>query len=220
MTQEERAALIAGLSPEEKAALLGELKTATTTEKQRQKEAYESLRADFITQIKTRFSAYLKHGTDFKKWLRTESEGFFEVLKDYGQLKRGDQMGFVLADDTFRFNVKGSKVKGFDERADIAEKRLTEFLREWVKNKEDGTKNPMYKLAMMMIQRNEAGDLDYKSISRLYELEDDFDDREYSEIMQLFKESNTVEGTAIYFYFEERDQNGKFRRVEPSFNRL
>ncbi len=78
----------------------------------------------------------------------------------------------------------------------------------------------MYKLAMMMIQRNESGDLDYKSISRLYELEDDFADPEYSEIMQLFKESNTVEGTAIYFLFEERDQNGKFRRVEPSFNRM
>lgn len=48
-----------------------------------------------------------------------------------------------------------------------------------------------------MIQRNEAGDLDYKSISQLYELEADFNDAEYSSIMQLFKEATAVRGTAI-----------------------
>jgi membrane carboxypeptidase/penicillin-binding protein len=220
MTQEERAAMIAAMSPEERKALLGELKSVTTTEKQQQKEAYEAIRDDLLRRIKKRFYGYLKHGANFKKWLRDEAEAFYEVLKEYGQLKRGDQLGYTLADDDFRFIVKGSKVKGFDERADVAEKRLTEFLREWVKSKSDGQKNPMYKLAMMMIQRNEVGDLDYKSISRLYELEEDFNDPEYSEIMGLFKESNTIEKTAVYFLFEERDKNGKFNRVEPSFNRL
>ncbi len=220
MTPEERAAMIANLTPEEKQALLGDLKSDVTTERQKRKEAYESLRGEFMTQIKTRLENYLAHGRDFKKWLRAESAAYFEVLKEYGQLKRDDQLGFTIGDETFRFHVKGSKVKGFDERADIAEKRLVEFLREWVKNKEDGEKNPMYKLAMMMIQRNEAGDLDYKSVSRLYELEDDFADPEYSEVMQLFKESNVVEGTAIHFYFEERDDNGRWKRMEPSFNKI
>lgn len=220
MTPEERAAMIAALSPEEKAALLGELKSDVTTEKQKRKEAYESIRDDFKNQVRARYEDYLARGREFKKWLRSESEGYFEILKEYGQLKRDDQLGFTIGDETFRYQVKGSKVKGFDERADIAEKRLVEFLREWVKNKEDGEKNPMYKLAMMMIQRNEAGDLDYKSVSRLYELEEDFADSNYSEIIQLFKESNTVEGTAIHFYFEERDQNGRWKKTEPSFNRI
>lgn len=220
MTPEERAAMIAALSPEEKAALLGELKSDVTTEKQKRKEAYESIRDDFKNQVRARYEDYLARGREFKKWLRSESEGYFEILKEYGQLKRDDQLGFTIGDETFRYQVKGSKVKGFDERADIAEKRLVEFLREWVKNKEDGEKNPMYKLAMMMIQRNEAGDLDYKSVSRLYELEEDFADPNYSEIIQLFKESNTVEGTAIHFYFEERDQNGRWKKTEPSFNRI
>ena len=78
----------------------------------------------------------------------------------------------------------------------------------------------MYKLAMSLLQRNEAGDLDYKSISRLYELEDDFNDPEYSEIMQLFRESNVVEGTVIRFYFEEMDGNNQWKRIEPSFNKM
>lgn len=220
MTPEERAAWIATLSPEEKQALLGDLKSEVTSEKQKLKEAYESLRSEFMKQIKSRLEEYLAHGREFKKWIRAESTAYFDVLKEYGQLKRDDQLGFTIGDEAFRFHVKGCKVKGFDERADIAEKRLVEFLREWVKNKEDGEKNPMYKLAMMMIQRNESGDLDYKSVSRLYELEEDFADPEYSEVMQLFKESNVVETTAIHFYFEERNENGRWSRMEPSFNKI
>ena len=220
MTPEERAAWIATLSPEEKTALLGDLRSDVTTEKQKRKEAYEGLRDGLVAQIKMRLEEYLKQGREFKKWLRSESAAYFDVLKEYGQLKRDEQLGFTIGDDKFRFHVKGSKVKGFDERADLAAKRLVEFLREWVKDKEDGQKNPMYKLAMMMIQRNEVGDLDYKSVSRLYELEEDFADPAYSAIIQLFKEPNTVEGTAIHFYFEERDDNGRWARMEPSFNKI
>lgn len=220
MTTQERAALIAAMSPEEKAALLGELKSEVSSEQKMQREAYEGLRDEFMAELKKRQGDYLRHGRTFKQWLRTESTAYAEVLKDYGQLKRGDQLGYTLADDNFRFQVKGMRVKGFDERADVAEKRLTEFLREWVESKDGGLENPMYKLAMTMIQRNESGDLDYKSISRLYDLEDNFADPEYSAIMALFKESNIVEKTATYFHFEERDLNGKWMRTEVSFNRL
>lgn len=71
-----------------------------------------------------------------------------------------------------------------------------------------------------MIQRNGNGDLDYKSISALYSLEDSFNDPEYSEIMNLFKESNRVENTVINFYFEEKNKYNLWQKVEPSFNRI
>ncbi len=38
--------------------------------------------------------------------------------------------------------------------------------------------------------------------------------------MQLFKESNVVYKTAVNYYFYKRDENGVWRRVEPSFCRL
>ena len=43
---------------------------------------------------------------------------------------------------------------------------------------------------------------------------------DFSEIMQLFKESNVVNGTAINFYFHQRDERGVWHRIEPSFNRM
>lgn len=38
--------------------------------------------------------------------------------------------------------------------------------------------------------------------------------------VDLFRESNIVDGTAINFYFSQKDAMGVWRRLEPSFNRL
>lgn len=208
------------LSQAEKDELFRKLSAEKAKAENDKKEAYEKLRADFVKRVKERFLAYVEAGKDFKTWLRGEAETWFDIMSEYGKLKSAEQLGFTLSDEDFKIQVKGAKVKGFDERADIAEKRLVEFLQDWVKNSEKGIKDPMYKLAMMMIQRNEAGDLDYKSISRLYELESDFNSPEYSDIMLLFKESNVVEATAIHFYFETKNKYNVWSKCEPSFNRM
>ena len=77
----------------------------------------------------------------------------------------------------------------------------------------------MYQLAMTLLERNKQGNLDYKSISKLYEMEGKFDE-EYTEIMNLFRESNVVQRTALNYYFSKRDKDGVWRRLEPSFCRL
>ena len=181
---------------------------------------YQRIRARFISSVEKRLRKYVKDGQTFKRWLRDEAETYYNTLKEYGELKRDEQLGFTVNNDTFRIQVKGNRVKRFDERADIAEKRLIDYLSDWIKQRGDSESNPIYKLAMSLLQRNEYGDLDYKSISRLYELEPDFNDTEYTEIMQLFRESNTVEGTIIRFYFEEKDDMNEWRRIEPSFNQI
>lgn len=181
---------------------------------------YQKLRTKFLASVEKRVRRYVKDGQELKEWLRQESESYYNALKEYGELKRDEQLGFTVNNDTFRVQVKGNRVKRFDERADVAEKRLIDYLKKWIAKKGEGERNPIYKLAMSLLQRNESGDLDYKSISRLYELEEDFNDEEYTSIMQLFRESNTVEGTVIRFYFEERDSLNKWKRIEPSFNQM
>ena len=208
------------LSMDEKRAYLVLLQEDVKREESRKREAFEALRLETILEIKQKFMDYLQHGKEFKKWLCEQAETYYGILAEYGNLKRKDQIGYDLSDDDFRMKVKGQHVKKFDERADIAEKRLVDFLNEWIKVQDGGGKNPMYKLAMAMIQRNEVGDLDYKSISRLHDLEDDFNDTEYTEIMNLFRESNIVEGTSINFYFEMKDKYNNWRKQEPSFNRM
>ena len=110
-------------------------------------------------------------------------------------------------------DVKGFKVWLRDESS-----AFIKLMREYG---QVGTDDPMYQLAMTLLERNQAGDLDYKSISKLYELEDKFNDPEYSEIMKLFQESNVVQKNATNYYFWKRDkETGVWRRIEPSFCRI
>ena len=124
-----------------------------------------------------------------------------------------------VVDGDMKLEVRSNKVKSFDERADLAAERLVDYLKRYAMGRELGTDDPMYQLGMTMIERNRQGDLDYKSVSKLYELEDRFDS-EYTEIMDLFRESNVVYKTAVNYYFHKRDENGVWHRIEPSFCRL
>lgn len=205
---------------EEKQALLDKLSSELNQDKQARKDTYLSLRTDFVARIKDKLYKYLDYGREFKKWLEGEAAAFYEVMREYGHLKRDDQIGFKVEDEDFRFHVKGNKVKGFDERADVAAKRLVDYMEEWVKTAEKGVKNPLYKVTLALLKRNEMGDFDNKLLSILYEAEGDFADPEYTEIMELFRESNVVERTAIHFYFEEKGPDNRWSKIEPSFNRM
>lgn len=158
----------------------------------------------------------------FYDWIVGESKAFRNVMREYGQLRmrQGEETAtFSVVDGNFKLEVKSNKVKSFDERADLAAERLIDYLKNYIAHSEKGVDDPMYQMAMTLLERNRQGDLDYKSISKLYELESRFDE-EYASIMQLFKESNVVYKTATNYYFHKRDENGVWRRIEPSFCRL
>ena len=208
------------MTVEELERILAEKKQKKRDEERRKREAYEGIRAELIQRVKQKVHAVGGDVRGLFDFIEKETGAFIEVMNEYGQVKRVGQSNFSIGDDTFKIIIRTNNVKGFDERADVAATRLMEFLETWIKQKNDGIDNPMYQLAMTLLERNKYGDLDYKSISKLYDLEGKFNDPEYSAIMQLFKESNTVERTATNYYFEERDSRGVWRRVEISFNRL
>ena len=208
------------LSEKEREELLSRLSAEKKLKEAAKRKNYQKMRNRFIASTDKRVRKYVKEGMGLLKWLHDEADTFYNAMKGYGELKRDEQLGFTVGNDNFRIQVKGNRVKRFDERADIAEKRLIDYLNRWIQSKGEGERNPVYKLAMSLLQRNEAGDLDYKSVSRLYELEQDFNDTEYTSIMQLFRESNIVEGTVVRFYFEEKDEMNRWKRIEPSFNQM
>lgn len=141
-------------------------------------------------------------------------------MREYGAVKNEGQQSYTITDGDFKLEVKFNKVKGFDERANLAAERLVDYLKRYMAESEKGVEDPMYQMAMTLLERNKTGDLDYKSISKLYELEDKFDE-EYGEIMGLFKEANVVQTTATNYYFSKRNAStGVWIRIEPSFCRL
>lgn len=209
------------MTAEEKKALLAQLNADANESRQAKRDAYEALRAEFMHRVEEFLLNVTADVKGFKGWLEKESEGFISVMRDYGQLKNADQRNYTITDGDFRLQVASNNVKGFDERADMAAERLVAYLKNYMQKSEKGQEDPMYQLAMTLLERNQRGDLDYKSISKLYELEDRFGDQEYKDIMTLFKESNVVQKTAVnYYFFRRHKETGVWMRIEPSFCRL
>jgi hypothetical protein len=206
------------MSSQELEELLKKKKAEEHEAAMQRRAAYEGIRAELAHDVMQKVLMVSADAKDFAKYCNDQYTAFRETMEEYGQLKSATQMGFTLCVNDFKWEVKRNKVKRFDERADVAAARLIEFLRDWIKNQKDGTENPMYQLAMTLLERNKYGDLDYKSVSKLYDLEQRFNSEEYSSIMQLFKESNAVEATAVNHYFYQRDKDGVWRKIEPSVN--
>jgi hypothetical protein len=208
------------LSNAERAELLAELQRDEKLSRIARRASYEGLRAEMLHDVEERLMNVVDEVCGFHEWLSGELESFISVMKDYGQLRKSDQRSYTITDGNFRIEIASNSVKGFDERADLAAERLIDYLKRYMERSEKGTGDPMYQMAMTLLERNKAGDLDYKSISKLYELEDRFDE-EYSEIMGLFKESNVVQKNAVNYYFSKRNvKTGVWKRIEPSFCRL
>ena len=202
---------IKNLSKEERAKLLAELQNEEKQSRIQRRETYESLRAELMHSVEERLQRVAADVQSFHQWLQGEVEG---------QLRKSDQRSYTITDGNFRLEVASNKVKGFDERADLAAERLIDYLKRYMQQSEKGADDPMYQMAMTLLERNKAGDLDYKSISKLYELEDKFDS-EYAEIMRLFKEANVVQKNAINYYFSKRNpETNVWQRIEPSFCRM
>lgn len=219
-TKNENLELLKGMSKEQRAALLAQLQSEAKNDRVAKRETYEALRGEFMYDVLTRVNDVEQTVSGFKKWLDGEVTAFTKVMREYGAVKNDGQQSYTITDGDFKLEVKFNKVKGFDERADLAAERLVDYLKRYMAASEKGVEDPMYQMAMTLLERNKTGDLDYKSISKLYELEDKFDE-EYAEIMQLFKEANVVQTTATNYYFSKRNpENRVWTRIEPSFCRL
>lgn len=211
---------LAKLDAKQLEELLAKKRAEEHDARRKRKDAYESIRAEVVNKIAIKVLSVIEEVQGLSSFVQDETGAFYDVMREYGELRREGQMSYHLQEKDFRIDVKKQKVKKFDERADIAASRLIEFLRDWIKDSSKGVNDPMYQLAMNLLERNRDGDLDYKSISKLYELEEDFNSEEYSAIMRLFKESNVVEGTATNYYFSQKNQHGVWVKLEPSFNRM
>lgn len=211
---------INNLTSEQLADLLDKKRQEEKQEAEKRRDTYESLKADTLGKIENKVRNAADIVRELFDYVAADLPAFYDIMREYGALRSAGQRSFTLQNETFKVEVKCNKIKKFDERADIAAERLIDFLKAWISKSQQGEKDPMYQLAMTLLERNRYGDLDYKSISKLYELEAQFNDPEYTAIMQLFKESNVVEGSAVNFYFYEKTDLGVWRKLEPSFNRM
>ena len=212
--------ILKGLSAEQQEELLRTLTSNKQQSELDKRNAYESIRTSFGRNVKDEAVRVALSVKKFRDWLDKESEGFKEVMAEYGKLRSKEQRGYTLVVDDFKLEVKSQDVKGFDERAELAAQRLMEYLGAYIDKSEKGEDDPMYQLCMNLLERNRNGKFNYTSISKLYQLEGKFNDEEYTSIMNLFRESNVTKETVVSYYFSQKGEDGVWRKIEPSFCRL
>ena len=142
---------VKSLSKEQRAALLAQLQQEEKDVRIARRETYEALRGEFMHDVKAKVTGLVTDVKSFRDWLEKETEGLTAVMKEYGQVKSDDQRSFTITDGDFRLEVKSNKVKGFDERADMAAERLIDYLKRYMQNSEKEADDPMYQMAMTLL---------------------------------------------------------------------
>ena len=174
--------LVKNLTKEQRAELLAQLQNEVKNDRMAKRESYEGLRSQFMHDVFSKVEKVESEVSGFKKWLDGETSAFTKMMREYGAVKNDGQQSYTITDGDLKLEVKFNKVKGFDERADLAAERLVDYLKRYMQASEKGVEDPMYQMAMTLLERNKTGDLDYKSISKLYELEDKLDGRSFARI--------------------------------------
>ena len=105
------------LSEKEREELLSRLSAEKKRKEAAKRKNYQKMRNKFIASTEKRVRKYVRDGMELKRWLQDEAKSFYDAMKGYGELKRDEQLGFTVGNDNFRIQVKGNRVKRFDERA-------------------------------------------------------------------------------------------------------
>jgi hypothetical protein len=186
---------------------LKDLKRKEKQEKLARKKEYEALRNEVAEGLVTQAKHLSAQILEFKEQSLRKANEFRNTMLEYGELRGGaDNKGsfeFKDASDTFKVVVKTNTIKGFDERADMAEQHLKTFLESFVKKRDKLTYNMIIKL----LERNvKTGKLDISNINRLYTMEEEISNEEFTKAITLFKESYQDKRTATYIQFYHRSE--------------
>lgn len=127
-------------------------------------------------------------------------------MLEYGDLRRGERNkgSFELKNDQWKITFSSQTIKKFDERAYIAEKKINEFLKSFLRKKDRDTHDF---ISGLLKRDEETGQFDIDMINRLYKFEDRFDDPNWKEGIKLFKEAYSPYGTTQYVRFYQKNED-------------
>lgn len=216
----ERNPALADMSIEEIQELLAEKTKAQNAERAEKRRVYEEGKEHLINTLGGFAVSLSGQMLDLKLEAFRDLLRFREKMLEYGDIrgKENNKGSFELKNERYKIVFRSQINKCFDERAELAEKKLKEFLASFVKKKD----NKAYSLVMALLERNDkTGDFDINLINRLYKMRDQFDNPLWHEALNLFQESYSPHGSAQYIQFlVKNDGNNSYEPVVLDFAKL
>ena len=79
---------VKSLTKEQRAELLAQLQQEEKDDRIARRETYETLRAEFMHEVKTRVTGLVADVRGFRDWIEREAEAFTAVMKESGLSSR------------------------------------------------------------------------------------------------------------------------------------
>lgn len=184
---------------------------------QEQKD-YEVSRDSVVESMIERAKEISKLVKEFKETLTVVFDNHKEKLDQYGGIRGNSKGGFSLVHSSG--NIKVSRNRStkpvWDERSVKAIELISSFLMDTVKKK-DAT---LFEILYSFIKKNEKGDLEYSRVMELLTHKDKYNDPRWVEGLDLIRESFSTHLRGYGYDFSQKDDQGKFQRIDVNFTSL
>lgn len=208
------------LTPQQLKEALKEVNKRDRENREAKKAQYEKERDELIYSLIEDAIAISKYMQGLKIKSMSSLQAFRDKMLEYGQLRKGEanKGTFEIKTDRYKIQFTNHEIKGFDERATLAEAKLKLFLANTVKKRD----LQLHDLILSLISRNhKSGDFDIALINRLYQMEDRFDDANWKEAIKLFKESFVANKTAQYVrFFVRKGEEDQWEAINLDFAKI
>ncbi|RKE02334.1 DUF3164 family protein [Marinifilum flexuosum] len=193
------------LSKEELKAELERREAKEKKDAEKAKQKYEGNRDDLVKKMCSAALYIHQMMKEFKSESIQKLDAFYEQAKAYGDVRSTSKGGFSLrtSDGEYKVSYDRNTQADYDERADIAEQQLREFLKHMVKKRDKDS----YELITLLLERGKSGKFNPANINQLIKEENRFNDPRWVKAIQLFKESHEVRLIAysVSFYTKNAD---------------
>lgn len=206
------------LSVEELEKLLADKKKAQKEAQRKAREEYETRRDDLVNRVIEEAKELNRVMREFKDQTIKELDKFAKEAHKYGDIRSNSKGGFGLRsiDQSKKVVYRRNTKNEYDERAQMAEELIKEFLEDKVKKRFLAD----YKFMMSLLARNKQGEFEQVSINTIIKNEDNYDDPRWNKAIQLFKESYNNIFTKMSIEFFEKDKQQKDQPISLTFASL
>lgn len=179
------------LTDEELQAELRRREQSKKDAERQKREDYEATREQIVKGLTMEAMELSEAMTKFKQKAFTRLMNFRSMADEYGDVRGNSKGGFALrsTDGTMRVALERNTKQEYDERANLGEQLIREFLTDMVKRRNLKT----FELVTSLLQRGDKGEFNPANIQTLISKEALYDDERWKRAMQLFKEAhNTI----------------------------
>lgn len=195
------------LTEEQLQAELERRQTAKKEAEKKAKESYEKERDKLVTDLVLDAHNLYQLMVNFKTHAINELNAFHEKAKKYGDVRSHSKGGFGLRSENGAMKVKlvrNTKAE-YDERADMAEDLIREFLADMVKKRDQ----KVFNLITALLERGKHNEFNPANITTLLKHESDFTDERWQKAMKLFKEAHNVVLISMNVEFYQKNNMDK-----------